>query len=256
MTVGAQLRQARAARGLSVHAVMAETKIQPWVLEAMEEDRLHTIMSPIYVKGFLTSYARFLHLDPQPLLAQVPWPPAEPEPASSPPPLPPPVRLVFRLRVPEPLRRRLGAALAVSLAVAGLMAVNPLRQPLQRTRAEATPAPAASQPATPKLASLTSVSAPMEPPSPPALPNAVPSPLELMMKAHRTTWIRVRADGKLLTQQRLGRGAEERWTAKQQFEVIISKPSQVELILNGQPLSSFAIAHRGRRFPGWRSRRA
>jgi hypothetical protein len=71
-------------------------------------------------------------------------------------------------------------------------------------------------------------------------------PLELHMSAHRTTWIEVRADGKLLTQQRLPRGSNERWTAKKQFELIVAKPSEVELVLNGQPISPLAIAHRGR----------
>ncbi|MBI3330528.1 MAG: DUF4115 domain-containing protein, partial [Candidatus Omnitrophica bacterium] len=71
-------------------------------------------------------------------------------------------------------------------------------------------------------------------------------PLELAVTAHRTTWIRVRADGKLLTQQRLPRGANERWTAKKQFELIIANPTQVDLSLNGQSISPFAVAHRGR----------
>jgi hypothetical protein len=58
--------------------------------------------------------------------------------------------------------------------------------------------------------------------------------------------VQVRADGKLLTQQRLQRGANERWMAKKQFELIIAKPSQVELTLNGQPISPFLLANRGR----------
>jgi len=70
--------------------------------------------------------------------------------------------------------------------------------------------------------------------------------LELQVSATRTTWIQVRADGKLLTQQRLPRGSNERWTAKKQFELIVAKPSQVELVLNGQAISPLAIAHQGR----------
>ena len=72
------------------------------------------------------------------------------------------------------------------------------------------------------------------------------APLELTMTATRATWIVVRADGKLLTQQKLGRGAKERWTAKKRFEIVVANPSQVELQLNGQPITSFVIAHKGR----------
>jgi hypothetical protein len=71
-------------------------------------------------------------------------------------------------------------------------------------------------------------------------------PLQLVITASRPTWIKVRADGKLLSQQRLARGANEQWVARKQFEVIVSKPSQVDLVLNGQSISPLAMAHRGR----------
>ncbi|MBI4343540.1 MAG: helix-turn-helix domain-containing protein, partial [Candidatus Omnitrophica bacterium] len=90
MSVGAQLHQARKERKLSLGEVSEQTKIQPWVLEALEGDRLQELMSPIYVKGLLTSYARFLHLQPEPLVSQLVWPaPAAEEVQAQ---LPPPVR--------------------------------------------------------------------------------------------------------------------------------------------------------------------
>ena len=77
MTLGARLQQARKARKLSLADVTRQTKIQGWVLETLEADRVPEQMSPIYVKGFLSTYARFLHLDPAPLLAELQWPVAE-----------------------------------------------------------------------------------------------------------------------------------------------------------------------------------
>ena len=70
--------------------------------------------------------------------------------------------------------------------------------------------------------------------------------LELSITAHRATWVQVRADGKLMIQQRLSRGMSEHWSAARRFELIIATPSQVEVTLNGQSISPFAIAHRGR----------
>ena len=93
---------------------------------------------------------------------------------------------------------------------------------------------------------MTPVREPLTLPAPSPVSLTAVHPLELSVTAHRTTWIKVRADGKLLTQQRLPRGANERWTAKQQLELIISKPTQVELTLNGQSISPFAVAHNGR----------
>ena len=66
------------------------------------------------------------------------------------------------------------------------------------------------------------------------------------MTVKRPTWIRVRADGQLLTQQRLGGGDQESWTAFKQFELIVAKPSQVDLELNGESISPLAVAHHGR----------
>ena len=88
MSAGSVLQRARKDRKLSLTDVTEKTKIQPWVLEAIEADRLQELMSPVYVKGFITTYAKFLRLEPEPLLAQLPWP--QPEPAQEElPPAPP-----------------------------------------------------------------------------------------------------------------------------------------------------------------------
>ena len=253
MTPGAQLRQTRSERNLSLVDITNATKIQPWVLEAMEADRLQEMMSPIYVKGFLTTYARFLRLAPEPLLAAVPWPKPDPV-LEELPPSAPTVPFVFQWpRVP--LLRRAGAAVAIAGVVAGLIVVNPLRWlsrislpavATPKVAKKAEPAKLAATPVAPTLASVTPVREPVSMPTPPPGPLAAALPLELAVTAHRTTWIRVRADGKLLTQQRLPRGANERWIAKKQFELIIANPTQVELSLNGQSISPFAVAHKGR----------
>ena len=256
MTPGAQLRQVRSERGLSLADITNATKIQPWVLEALEADRLQGMMSPIYVKGFLTSYAKFLHLAPEPLLAAVPWPAPDPV-LEDLPPSTPAVPFTFRWpQLPWPLLRRAGAAVAVAGALGGLILFNPLRWlprlslpavavPKVAKAKPARPEPGA-KPAAPTLASVAPVRESVVVPPPPPGPLATVQPLELSVTAHRTTWIRVRADGKLLTQQRLPRGANERWTAKKQFELVIANPTQVELSLNGQSISPFVVAHKGR----------
>ena len=334
MTVGQQLQQVRTARKLSFTDVTAATKIQPWVLEALESDRLPELMSPVYVKGFLSTYARFLKLDPAPLVAGLQWPqPLELEEAlvqqeelppvpvqakraavaaraaavaEAPPPVlerkaparpraavpeedkaPAALRLpVFRMprlpqfrmprfempaiqlpRIPRPVLQRAGQALAAAAAIAVVIMVHPLqyvkktpwptlRMPAvakAHTESDARKAPVKKASAKPVAASKRTASASVAPigdalkPPPPQIPAPVAvEPLDLVVTANRTTWIKVRADGKLLSQQRLVRGANEHWSAKKQLEVIVSKPSQVELTLNGQSISPLAIAHRGR----------
>ncbi len=234
--VGEQLQRTRQERKLSLTDVTHRTKIQPWVLEALEADRLQELMSPIYVKGFLTTYAKFLDLDPASLIPHLRWP--EPEPAQEP--LPPAHEAAWSLawRAPSPLLRRVGPAVALSAALVGLIAVHP-----ERWFARLSPSTVNS----PKLASVTTgTDVAPRPTELPTLTLLATQPLELQVNATRTTWIQVRADGKLLTQQRLPRGSNERWIAKKQFELIVAKPSQVELILNGHPISPLAIAHQGR----------
>lgn len=234
MSIGTELQQERTKRKLSLSDVSRATKIRPWVLEALEADRLRELMSPIYVKGFMTTYARFLHLDPAPLLAQLP----SPKPEAEPEPLPPSQGSIPRARQwPPALRRRLGPAVALVAVLLGVMALHPI----QRWPKLSIPSVSRS-----KLASVSPIRETPKVPELPTLTLLASQPLELSVTAHRTLWIQVRADGKLLTQQRLARGAKEQWTAKKQFELIVSTPSQIDLLLNGQPISSFAIAHQGR----------
>ncbi len=273
MTVGAQLRQARLERKLAVKDVTQHTKIQPWVIDAMESDRLLETMSPIYVKGFVSTYARFLHVDGESLLAQMPWPKpeGEPEPAAA----PSPPAIPVTLRVSWPAVRRMGLTAALAAVILGIVVVKPQRflpkmslPTLAHHRAASgKPKAVASRPkpsapkqlasASPKAALVAPAVAPVQASvapvhqagqitPPPALTVKPIAPLELTMTATKSTWIVVRADGKLVTEQKLARGAKERWTAKKRLEIVVAKPSQVDLLLNGQSITPFAIAHRGR----------
>ena len=156
MTVGAQLQEARKAKKFSVADVTAATKIQPWVVEAIEADRLQQAMSPIYVKGFINSYAKFLQLNPAEMLAQLLWAGSDPaleSPAAEPPPAPavswnallpkvqlpkvqlpsvqlPPMQLP-RVRLPRLSMlalKRLGMAATVAPIVVGVVALHPMQR--------------------------------------------------------------------------------------------------------------------------------
>ena len=70
--IGTTLRDARTQRGLSIEQVSQDTRISARFLEALETERFDSLPAPVYVRGFLRSYASYLKLDPAPLLAQVP----------------------------------------------------------------------------------------------------------------------------------------------------------------------------------------
>jgi len=63
-SIGRYLREEREFRNLSLEEVSKFTKIRKQFLNAIEEDRYELLPPAIYVKGYLTAYARYLGLDP------------------------------------------------------------------------------------------------------------------------------------------------------------------------------------------------
>lgn len=66
--LGHILREARETKGLTLQEVQEETRINTRYLEALENGDYESLPTPVHVRGFLRNYARYLGLDPQPLL--------------------------------------------------------------------------------------------------------------------------------------------------------------------------------------------
>lgn len=66
--LGNILREAREAKGLTLSEVQEEIRINAKFLAAMENGQYNLLPTPVHVKGYLRNYARFLSLDPAPLL--------------------------------------------------------------------------------------------------------------------------------------------------------------------------------------------
>ncbi len=65
---GKCLKRERELRNLSIEEVSKSTRIKESFLKALEEDRYDLCPPSFYVRGFLTSYARYLGLDPEGIL--------------------------------------------------------------------------------------------------------------------------------------------------------------------------------------------
>lgn len=70
MSVGATLRQAREAKGLSLEDIKNSTQIMTRQLQEMEHDDFSSFAAPIYAKGFIRLFARAVGLDPEPLVRE------------------------------------------------------------------------------------------------------------------------------------------------------------------------------------------
>lgn len=67
--LGERFRAAREARGLSLSDVSEQIRIRSLYLAAIEDEKWDTIGAPVYVRGFLRTYARFLGLDSEEAVA-------------------------------------------------------------------------------------------------------------------------------------------------------------------------------------------
>ncbi|MBI1886890.1 MAG: DUF4115 domain-containing protein [Nitrosomonadales bacterium] len=71
-SLGRMLREARERLGLSVADVADQIKFAPRQIEALEADDFRRLPEMPFVRGFVRSYARILHLDAQTLVAALP----------------------------------------------------------------------------------------------------------------------------------------------------------------------------------------
>lgn len=67
--IGETLVAARRQQGVALSDAAAETRVRESYLAALEAEDFAALGGDVYVKGFLRSYARFLRLDPEPLIA-------------------------------------------------------------------------------------------------------------------------------------------------------------------------------------------
>jgi cytoskeleton protein RodZ len=70
--LGETLQKARQARGVTLDEVSQETRISRRYLEALENENFGLLPAPVYARGFLRIYARYLGLEPAELLPLFP----------------------------------------------------------------------------------------------------------------------------------------------------------------------------------------
>ena len=67
---GRALAAARRARKLEIIRVATELRLTPETIDALERDDFDHLPSPVFVSGYIRTYARLLGMDPQPLIAR------------------------------------------------------------------------------------------------------------------------------------------------------------------------------------------
>jgi transcriptional regulator with XRE-family HTH domain len=68
MSCGSSLRRAREQRGITLEKASQDLKIVKSLLEAIEKDQYQDLPPPVYLKGIITQYSRYLRLDENTIL--------------------------------------------------------------------------------------------------------------------------------------------------------------------------------------------
>jgi cytoskeletal protein RodZ len=192
--IGARLQQKRIALGRSLDDIVAQTKIQPHFLEAIEKEDLSAFPGIVFARNFVRQYAIALELDPQPLLDAMP----KLDQSSVPLPEPPARPRARRTNLSShPHLASAAWALAAALAVTGAYLYHnqgwritvERRAPVEQdtVKAQSIPAP---EPVRPQPE-------PAPAPAPaPVTESTSGDPVQVVLTAHERSWVSVKVDDK------------------------------------------------------------
>jgi cytoskeleton protein RodZ len=70
-TIGERLEEARKRKGISIREAAEHTKIRGDYLQKFEANSFDIDLPPLYIRGFLRTYSRYLDLDPERVVGEV-----------------------------------------------------------------------------------------------------------------------------------------------------------------------------------------
>ncbi len=216
LTFGSWLRREREIREIPLHEIAEVTKISIRYLEALEQDRFDVLPAPVFAKGFLKEYARYVGLDPDDVInsyltTQQASDGAEDE---------EPVVVATGSRSSATL---MGTGIVLLLAVvAGLIFYS---ERFRGDPREAPPPPIAAPPvAAPPIPEV------VEP------PQDVPQiPLLVTMDFTEDCWVEAVVDGRRRISELHVQGESLRIEAQSQVVLTLGNPGGVRIEANGEP---------------------
>jgi cytoskeleton protein RodZ len=235
-TMGAYLRAARRKRRVGIERAAEETRIRADFLMRMESDE-YDFLAPAYVRGFLKTYARFLRVDPDPLLEEFDR------------------RFGTRVDTAQMIalekhgrrsrleRPRLSSNWSAAALFAGfLLLVLAVVGLVSEPNGDESPGNVASQEETPTPEpSDTPTTTPSPTPTPTDIEDIIATAESIELEVVATTgrcWTTVTADGEEVFTGTLEVGQSETFTAEEKMDVVLGNAGGVELKVNGQDIGS------------------
>ncbi len=244
------LKSTREAKGLTLEIVHEATKIPMDALRAIEEGYSSRILSPFYYRGFIKIYAEFLGLDVGEIYKQYGLEPA-PKPTSW---VAVPVKtireaagpnvfleqiqegfaFVFKPKTLKLIFKVIGFLLALFLffKMAGYIASHMNKKGISSTKRSAIFMQEKGINAYPKIKhEVLQV-------------QSADNKVEVAVRAIRSTWIQVKADGNVVFQMTLSKGSMESWSADNRIELSGRDIEQLDMEVNGKHIGSLGGGER------------
>jgi transcriptional regulator with XRE-family HTH domain len=251
---GEELRREREIRGISLKEIADATKISKRFLDAIERNDHKTLPAPVFTRGFVREYARYLGLNSDEMVNRYNFAAVGDDRIEqsahlerlTTPQAPPPERKKLPPRGIPPayarVDRNVYILLIVVIALAGvsywaLKHRRETRANEERLAAEtkAVPTPVAPPPAPVPVVTASTSTQP---------PANVPAKLILSLEITRTSWITLDSDGERLINDELHRGFHRTVEAKDAFRFkTIGNAAGVTMTLNDVPVPS--LGHDG-----------
>lgn len=246
---GPRLKKIRLEKGFTIEEVCNKTKIHLNVLKAIEEDQ-HINLSPVYIKGFLKIYCKFLGLDPRDFVhdykesGTVKIATLQQKGSFSI--LKSNLQKIFSLR-PKHINLKLISRIALAIIFIFVLFnfgrffnSKHKQRTVRKTRPPVLSSPKKEEK---KIQEKSQKSA-----APIAVKQAIntekitlaeaASGISLSINARENCLIQLKADGKVLFHGTLGKGRAENWKAKDKIELSLGNAGGVDLEINGKLIPS------------------
>lgn len=224
--LGEELRAAREARNLSLSDVSEQIHIRSVYLQSIEEERWASIAAPVYVRGFIRTYARCLGLDPEAAVERFNASLGDVE-ATRPAPV---------LAMPVRARRGTSPWLLLSILAAvvlvGFVGYNYYQLQVENAAPPPAPGPLAAQPHAAKPATPV--------PAGPPRPTVAASPT-LELRLTQRAWLLVQVDGVKALEGILPAGWSGQFHGRSVF-VRTGNAGGVDLTVNGRDLGTMGAS--------------
>ena len=223
--LGLYLKTIREERKIPLAKIAQELKTKLEFVQAIESNDFDKFPAPTYVKGFLRSYAKYLEIDPEQILATYnKLYPEQPE----------QILILKGKEIPRiglkinrlKLILWIGGTVILLLTITlGTTKISHFLKPKQKHTKSEKPA---------------SVKSAAGKPIPISLTTPISTPMCLSAKTTAAVWVRIYSDSKLIFEGILAKNEEKKWQAKTEFKLRIGNPAKLNLTINDRELGNIA----------------